>query len=275
MGVRHNGSRVFVGLSLVILMLVGGPAASALGSAKVRLVNARPGSDAVGLKVVVGTAAPPTIGDAAYGQVTPYASVSAGSAQISLAGLDSSQSASGIQTTETLEDGVSYTAVALAEGRSGFQVEVYRDGGARAGTARLRVLHAAPELGSPDIRLGERTIAEEVAFRDASPYLSVEPGSYELAVVRPGGSSPIFDHRVSLSAGAATTAILAGSGGARERLILATDDTVTPAGAPETGLGGLADGSGGPWLLVALAALFAGTLGGVAQLSLARRGDRR
>jgi hypothetical protein len=275
MGARHNGSRVFIGLSLVILMLVGGPAASALGSAKVRLVNARPGSEAVGLKVVVGSVAPPSIGDAEYGQVTPYANVSAGSAQISLAGLDSEQSASGIQTTQTLEDGKRYTAVALAKGRSAFQIQVYSDGDARAGTARLRVLHAAPELGSPDIRLGERTIAEKVAFRDATPYLSVDPGSYQLSVVRPGGDSPIFEHRVTLSAGVATTAILAGSGGARERLVMATDDTVTPAGAPETGLGGLADGGGAPWLAVALAALLAGALGGVTQLSLARRSGRR
>jgi hypothetical protein len=178
------------------------------------------------------------------------------------------------QTTQELVDGERYTAVALAKGSKAFQIKIYRDGNARAGSARLRVLHAAPELGSPDIMLGQRTIAEKVAFKDASPYLSVAPGSYELSVVRPGSTSPIFAKRVSLSAGVASTAILAGSGGARERLIMATDDTVTPAGAPETGLGGLA-GGGRPWLLVALAALFAGALGGVAQLSLARRSGRR
>jgi hypothetical protein len=274
MGVRHNGSRVFIGLALVILMLVGGPAASALGSAQVRLVNARPGSDTVALKVVVGGAAPPSVGDAAYGQVTPYANVGAGSAQIALTGLKAEQGGDDAQATEDLVDGERYTAVALAKGSAGFQLRIYHDGNARAGTARLRVLHAAPELGSPDIKLGERTIAEKVAFRAATPYLSVDPGSYELAVVRPGGTSPIFEHRVALSAGVATTAILAGSGGARERLIMATDETVTPAGAPETGLGGLAAGGGAPWLAIALAALFAGAIGGSMQLSLARRGRR-
>jgi hypothetical protein len=224
---------------------------------------------------VVGTAAPPEIGEATYGQVTPYANVTPGSAQIALSGLSAEQGGSDAQTTQQLVDGERYTAVALAKGPKGFQIEVYRDGGARPRHARLRVIHAAPELGSPDIMLGQRKIAENVAFRAASPYLTVEPGSYTLSVVRPGGSSAIFKKRVTLSAGVASTAILAGSGGAPERLIMASDETVTPAGAPETGLGGLADGDGPPWLLVALAALFAGALGGVAQLSLARRSGRR
>src|SRR4051812_1613485 len=275
MGVRQNGSRVVIGLTLVIVMLVGLPAASASATAKVRLVNARAGSAAVGLKVVVGTAAPPEIGEATYGQVTPYVNVSPGSAQIAISGLSAEQGGSEAQTTEQLVDGERYTAVALAKGPKGFQIEVYHDGDARPGKARLRVLHAAPELGSPDIMLGQRKIAENVAFRAASPYLTVQPGSYTLSVVKPGGSSAIFEQRITLSAGVASTAILAGSGGARERLIMATDETVTPAGAPETGLGGLADGDGPPWLLVALAALFAGALGGVVQLSLARRSGRR
>src|SRR4051794_6533343 len=275
MGSRHNGSRFVIGLSLAILMLVAGPAASAMATAKVRLVNARPGSQPVSLKIVEGSAAPPTFGDAAYGQVTPYVKVSAGSAQIGISGLPSSADASKAQTTEQLEDGHNYTAVALADGSKGYQIEVYTDGSARGKKARLRVIHAAPELGSPNVRLGERTIAEKLAFKEATPYLTVAPGSYGLSVVRPGSSSAVFTKQVSVSAGTATTAIIAGSGGAPAMVITATDDTKTPAGAPETGLGGLARGGGPPWLLAALAALLAGALGAAAQLSLARRSGRR
>src|SRR4051794_36814992 len=266
MGVRHNGSRVVIGLALVILMLVGLPAASAFATAKVRLVNARAGSTSVGLKVVVGDTAAPAIGAAAYGQVTPYENVSAGAASIDLTG------ASG-HATQQLADGKRYTVIALPKGSKGFQLEVYTDGDAKKKTANLRVIHAAPELGSPDIKLGERTIAEKVAFKASSPYLSVDPGSYQLAVVKPGGTTPIFEHQVSLSAGVATTAILAGSGGARERLIMATDETVTPAGAPETGLGGVA-GRGKPWVLGALPGAFAGAVGGGTPPSPPRRRPR-
>ena len=192
MGVRHKGSRVVIGLTLVILMLVGLPAASALASAKVRLVNARPGAQAVGLKVLIGDAPPPEIGEAAYGQVTPYVNVTPGSASLTISGLSGSTGGADAQTTEQLVDGKRYTAVALAKGSKAFQIKVYTDGDAKAKTARLRVIHAAPELGSPDIKLGQRTIAEKVAFQAASPYLSVDPGSYQLAVVKPGGSDPIF-----------------------------------------------------------------------------------
>ncbi|MEA2409491.1 MAG: hypothetical protein QOC77_52 [Thermoleophilaceae bacterium] len=275
MGSRHNGSRFVIGLSLAILMLVGTPAASAFAVAKVRLVNARPGSQPVGLKLVEGTAAPPIFGQAAYGQVTPYVKVSPGSAQITISGLSSSTGGSKAQTTEQLVDGQSYTAVALALGSKAFQIKVYKDGHARGGKARLRVIHAAPELGAPNVRLGQRTIAEKLAFKDATPYLSIAPGSYELSVVAPGSTSAVFSQRVALSAGVATTAIVAGSGGARTMVITATDDTKAPTGAPETGLGGLARGGGPPWLLAALAALLAGALGGAMQLSLARRSGRR
>jgi hypothetical protein len=276
MGRRHSGARFVAGFLLAIVMLVGGPAASAFATAKVRLVNARPGAHPVSLKIIQGTAAPPTFGEAAYGQVTPYVKIPPGRAQIGISGLRSTaEGGAEAQTTQLLLDGQSYTAVALALGSKKFQIKVYKDGHARAGRARLRVIHAAPELGSPDVRLGQRTIAEKLSFRDATPYLSIVPGSYALAVARPGSSSAIFSKQMSLSAGVATTAIVTGSGGEPTRVIIATDDTKTPSGAPETGLGGLAGGGGPPWLLAALAALLAGALGGAAQLSIARRNGRR
>lgn len=249
---------------MAFVMLTAGPAASAWATAKLRLVNARPGSEAVAL-----TANGAPAGDrTAFGGATPYATVPSGSVKVALGG-GANASAS---ATEQLADGARYTAVASARG-----LKVYRDADARGRRARLRIVHAAPELGSPNILLGKRTIAEDLAFRDASPYLTVAPGSYALKVARPGASGAIFQKRVTLSAGSATTAVLAGSGGAAGRLIVVTDDTVTPAGAPETGLGGLATGAGSaqPWLLAALAAALAGLLGGVAQLALARRSGRR
>jgi hypothetical protein len=274
MGGRHSGRKLTIGLFLALVMLVAGPAASAFAVAKVRLVNARAGSHPIGLKVVVGGAAPPAVGPASYGQVTPYVRVSPGSAQISLSDLRSGDGTPN-EVKQDLVDGGQYTAVALAKGSKGFELKLYRDGHARKGTARLRVIHAAPELGSPDIKLGQRTVAEKLAFMDATPYLSESPGSYDVAVAKPGSSTPIFQKKVALSAGVATTAILAGSGGARERLITATDDTLTPTGAPETGFGGLAGGGGPPWALIALAAGLAGALGGAWQLALARRSGRR
>jgi hypothetical protein len=251
-------------------MLVVGPAAAASGFARVRLVNARSGASQVGLKVVVAGVAGQPIGPAAYGQATPYAKLAPGNAQISLTG-----TSSGATATQALTDGANYTVVLFSKGSKGASLKVFHDGTARKRTGRLRVINAGPELGSPNVMLGQRTVAEKVGFHHATPYASQQPGSYELAVTKPGSSMPIFKGNVTLSAGVATTAFLLGSGGSPEKVVTATDDTLTPPGAPGTGLGGLAGPGGHPWLLIALAAGLAGLLGGGWQLALARRSTRR
>src|SRR5438874_11452943 len=107
MGKRHGERKLTIGLFLALVMLVAGPAASAFAVAKVRLVNARAGSHPLGLKVVVGGAAPPAVGPASYGQVTPYVRVSAGSARISLSGLRSGDG-SPTEVKQDLADGGNY-----------------------------------------------------------------------------------------------------------------------------------------------------------------------
>jgi hypothetical protein len=221
-----------------------GPAASALGSAQVHLVNAAVGSSPPQVDVTVG-GKKSTVGQS-------KTSVAAGAATFTVAGKS---------TTETLADGRSYTVVLFPKN----VVSVYQDGKAKARVARVRVIHAAPELGSPNIQLGKRTIAEGVKYKEATPYVTVDPGSYKIAATKPGSSSskPIFEKSVSLAAGTATTATLAGTGGEPEELLVSTDDTVTPNGAPHTGFGGIAheERRGARWLIAALAALLAGAFG--------------
>ena len=76
---------------------------------------------------------------------------------------------------------------------------------------------------------------------------------------------------VNLAAGTASTAYAVGSGGERTRFVVVQDGVDAPAGGPATGLGGLSGDDGAPWLAALLAALAAGTLGGVAYTRAARR----
>jgi hypothetical protein len=266
MGIRHGVSRLIVGCALT-LTLAATPAAEARGTANLRFVQARAGA-AARLWVVEQGSKIPVGGSTPFGQVTNYASVAAGPAKLMLTtGAGSAEKAS---LSQPVAAGKFYTVVALAKGSSGYQLSVYTDGSAKPGRAKIRVIHAAPELGSPDLALGHRTIAQGVHFRAATPYLTVAPGAYKLAVMKPGGKQVVFSQRITVSAGSSETAIIAGSAGEPERVILASDTTVAPAGAPKTGFGGLAKG-GGTWLLAAIAAALAGALGGAVQLRRARR----
>jgi hypothetical protein len=239
------------------LMLVMGPAAVASADSKVRLVNAR-GSAAAALQVSVDGRKTSAGSGVGYGLAGALADVPSGQAQLTVAGKS---------VGKRLADGESYTVIALP----GKTVDVLRNGSASARQARIRIVHAAPELGTPDIRLGGRTIAQGVKFRAATGYLTVDPGSYTLAVTKPNGGATVFRGHVALAAGTATTVVVAGTGGNPERLVVAIDNTVTPPGAPHTGFGGLAGGGSAAWLYALLAALAAGSLGGAAQVARTRR----
>jgi hypothetical protein len=246
-----------IGLAAGCLMLVMGPAAVASANADVRLVNAR-GTSAAALEVSVSGQKVGAGSGVGYGLAGATASVPAGQARLSIAGKS---------VTERLANGRSYTVVALPRNA----IQVLRNGSASARQARVRIVHAAPELGTPDVRLGRRTIAQGVKFRSATGYLTVDPGAYMLAVTKPNGGAAVFKGRVSLAAGTATTVVVAGTGGNPERLIVTNDGTVTPHGAPHTGFGALAGGGQSSWVYALIAALIAGCLGGATHFARTRR----
>jgi hypothetical protein len=262
-------TKVSIGLALTSLMLVALPAASASASARVRFVNARGGTEPIVLQVTVGGRRAPAGDPRASGEAGELVEVPSGRAEMSLTGASGARVPG--KTRSMLADGASYTVIALPKGDKGFALQTLRNGKAIPGEAKLRVFHAAPELGSPDIRLGRRTIAQGLEFRAATKYLTVDPASYPLAVTKPDGGAPVFKERVSLAAGTATTVVAAGSAGSPEQLIQVNDSTVMPHGAPQTGLGAVADAGVAPWLLALLAALVAGALGGCVQLVRVRR----
>jgi hypothetical protein len=250
-------------------MLVTVPAASALASAEVRFVNARGGPEPLQLEVSVAGQSTPAGDPLAFGDAGDHVTVPSGEARLSVV-------AGGDETAtldKVLADAGSYTIVAIPDGDEAAELVVLRDGTAAPGDSKLRVLHAAPELGDPDIRLGDRTLAEGLGFRSDTGYLKVDPGSYELAVAGPDGGDPVLDMPIALAAGTASTVVVAGTGGSEARLIELTDDSFTPAGAPDTGLGGLAERDL-QWIAALIAALLAGTTGGVIQQARARRTSR-
>ena len=234
-------------------MLLTAPAAFAKETAQVRFLHAVPGVGDATL-----SAGGEEVGSAGFAEATDLVAVPAGESDLLL-------SASGgveVEGSETLEPGSAYTVIAMAKG-DGAELVTFADGNAKKGVARLRMIHAAPELGEPDLVVDGKTIAREAPFRDATRYRTFDPGSYEVEVADPDGGKPVVPAKaLSLAAGTSSSAVIVGSRGEDARLIVVDDDITAPSSGPQAGFGGLADSGGRPWSLALLAALAAGLIGG-------------
>jgi hypothetical protein len=250
-----------------ILMLLAGPAVSAWGDAKVRFVQAIPGSGAIQLQASEGGIDQRIGRPLGYGKIGSYEDVPAGEVELEL--LDAHEAAIS-STRERVRNGVRYTVVAMRDRRP----VVLEDGGADGGRSSLRVVQAAPELGKVDVRLGDEAVAEGVGFGDVAPYTAVAPGAYALQVTSPKDGSMISSRgAVTLTAGTSSTAFVIGTGGEPVETVVAADRAAAPRGAPATGLGGLAGED--PQLLIALLAGLLGALAGAAiYLALTARSRR-
>lgn len=236
-----------------LAMLVTAPVGTAV-AAELRLAHAAPGQGPAALEAN-GEAGP----EVAYGQVGEYTQVPNGAVTLRLGELESE---------ENLSEG-RYTAVALRQGDR-VVLELFSDGSARPGRARVRAINAAGELNEGDVAIDGQTIATAVGPGEAGDYRTVEPGDYGLQVTSSGGGGdPIAEDTVTLTAGTASTAIVMGSGGRPVQVVLASDSVAAPAQGPDTGFGGLDDGT--PWGAVLAAALLAGALGGGAYRFARRR----
>lgn len=254
-----------------LLMLLVGPAASASGDARVRFLQAIPGSEAASLHATAEGISERIDRGVQFGELSNYAKVPAGEVTFGL----SETPANGppmAETQETLHNGAHYTVVATRDGQESLMV--IREGRADGGTARVRAVNTAPELGTVDVKLGDQAIGKGIGLGDVSAYTSVGPGAYAVSVMNPQDGSTLASRgAVTLSAGTSTTAFVIGSGGEPVDVVVAGDRTAAPRGAPQTGLGGLADGDS-PVLLALLAGFLAALAGAAAYVALTARSRR-
>jgi len=268
MRIQLSAAGLTVCISAAVGMLAAAPAVAQDG-ASVRFVHAVSGSGAVTGTASTGGQARELASGVEFGEASPYRDVPAGPVELSVTSGSGSEVLA--VTEEPLDAGKRYTVVVL--GGDEPELRVFVDGEAKDGLAGLRVIHASPELGEPELRLGEEVLAEQIAYRDATPYRSVNPGSYVLTAGRPGGEGePIVEsEELTLNAGSAITAVLVGGAGEGARFAVIDDATAAPGGPPDTGFGGLS-GGGPPWWPALAVAACAGLMGGAGyRLARARR----
>jgi hypothetical protein len=234
-------------------MLLTAPAAFAKESSQIRFLHAVPGVGDATL-----SAGDQEVGSAGFAEATDLVTVPAGESDLLL----SAPGGVEVEGSETLEPGSAYTVIAMAKG-DGAELVTFADGKAKKDVARLRMIHAAPELGEPDLIVDGKTIARKAPFGDATRYWTFDPGTYEVEVADPdSGKTVVPAKALALAAGSSSSGVIVGSRGEDARLVVVDDDVTAPSSGPQAGFGGLADSGGRPWGLALLAALAAGLLGG-------------
>lgn len=103
-------------------------------------------------------------------------------------------------------------------------LRAYRDGRAQRGTALLRVVHAASELGAPDLQLDGRVVARKLPYLAATDYLPIAPGRHDVAALKPRVRKPMLARPIRIENNIAATLFVIGSHGAPVRPVLITDD---------------------------------------------------
>lgn len=193
----------------------------ALARTLIRFVHAVPGVGAATVTVDDGTGTH-TVGSVRFGQVTPWQSIRSGTFRWTLNDRGK-RLATG---TATVVEGA-YDLIVLDK-PSGAALGIYRAQGGKPGTSRIRVIHAAPELGSPQLMIDAHRAAGSLSFTRATPYLDITPGTHSLAAMRPGASTPLaIPTQVRLQPDRAYSAVVVGTRGQRVRVV-----TLVDRGAP-------------------------------------------
>ena len=100
-----------------------------------------------------------------------------------------------------------------------------------AGKAKIRMLHAAPDLGRVDLGVkGSAPLFSKVAFPTASPYAEVSAGSYDLEARKAGSNDALLSATVPLAPGSIYTVTAIGGGSQPTRLKVVRDFDGTASG---------------------------------------------
>jgi hypothetical protein len=265
--VRHRLFTLTAALGVAGAALVGpaGAASAATGDAMVRVAHLSP--DAPSVDVYVNGAK--TLSGVSYKTVSKYLSVPPGQYRFEVrpAGADAASKAV-VDASDTLAAGKAVTVAAVGA-LANIKGQVYNDdiSAPASGKAKVRVVHAAPEVPAVDVAVaGGPTLFSGATFPQATPYAEVAGGSYNLEVRAAGTQNALLKGTQAVQAGSVYTVAAIGGAGKPVELLPIVDAAgmaAMPGGGVATGGGGTADQGADAGSEVAL------VLGGSAALALA------
>lgn len=204
------------------LALVGAMAgtAAAADNAWVRVVHASP--DAPNVDVWVDGSK--VLTDVPFTAVSDYLEVPAGDHNFQVVATGTTSPAV-IDADVTLEAGKAYTVAATGMLASIAPVVLTDDLATVEGKSKLRVFHASPSApASVDVAVtGGPILVDGLAYPEASGYLTVDPGSYDLEIRAAGDTAAALTLSATLEGGKNYTAIAMDGGEAGVQVIVAVD----------------------------------------------------
>jgi hypothetical protein len=164
------------------------------GDACLNVIHASPDAPAVDIYVDGAQA----LGDLAFGTASGWVALPAGEHQVQVTAAGAELETAVIDATFTLEQGAAYEVAAvglLAEIEPLVnQVNLSAIGTEDEAMARVRVVHASPDAPAVDVAVKDGDVLiENLAFPDASDYLSVPAASYDLEVLPTGTTDVALD----------------------------------------------------------------------------------
>ena len=245
-------------------------AASLQNDAMVRVVHAAPGAGTVDVFVDGNK----LLSKFAFGTVTGYVNVPAGSHQIQVAPTGKGASAAVITQTVSVNAGVHYTVAAI--GTTSFSLAAFVDDNQLSGAmAKVRVYHLSPDAGHVNVAVGGNTVISGLTYKNASSYLNVPAGAYtfEVTATDSGAKVPVA---ATLSSGMVSSVFAVGLLKGTPALSFKLAAVAGVPGMPNTGSDPNAvpaNQSTTPWLPVtaAIALLLIGSSIAVRRYALARQ----
>jgi len=182
-----------------------------------------------------------------FRNVSPYVSVPAGPHQFAVLSTGADPQAKPLLEVRAGVDASQAVTVAAIAAREGLAGQVFEDRlmPPPPGKALVRFIHASPDVPAVDISVIDgSTLATGVAYPQASPYVAVAAGTYDLKITQAGSKAEVL--RVSqwkAPAGSQSTVVVVRGLDGQPDVVPVADSggaAATPAGGLATGFGGLA-----------------------------------
>jgi hypothetical protein len=148
-----------------------------------------------------------------------------------------------------VQAGAAYTVAAVGA-LADIQGRIFPDdlGAPASGNAKVRVIHAAPEVPAVDVAVEDGpTLFKGARFPSATDDAEVDPATYPIQVKAGGGGDVLLEASLPVKAGTVYSVAAIGGAGKDVRLLPVVDATgmgQMPSGGVATGRGGTAPAAG-------------------------------